>query len=240
MIAAGDIWKLAYQGWNREHRAPRIRLGRRYLPGRRGAYGRREGSAPLVEQARQLTAEDLTNCSIRSEPHTLGHGGQVALYRCPQCERRRRALYLVEPGVIQCRSCAGLHYASEYQGRALEADPARWDAALQAAIALPTTSRRRAATRERRLQRATRALAVDMARQTAWRQRYTRAWERYFADDRIWALRMELRLARMDLADARRARATARREELEAQIIDLRTRLADAKRQRQLLERQAA
>lgn len=103
----------------------------------RRPYGRRIGSAPLLEELR----EDLHAYSAREVPPWIARtvavpmprgGGVRWLAVCPRCARRVAHLYHL-PFVWQewdylCRVCWGLRYTSQYHGRRPEASTARLDA----------------------------------------------------------------------------------------------------------------
>ncbi len=82
----------------------------------------------VVEVKRHDGTRYFIRTALRSLPR---NGGRVRLWLCPYCQKPRRALYGWEPGgdytssarrcIWQCRSCAGLRYASEGDALVLHA-----------------------------------------------------------------------------------------------------------------------
>lgn len=223
-----DIWTFAWRRAERERHCSRVPFGRRMLPGRRGAYGRRRGSHALLEQARQATPEEMLAAGVIVEEQRLRSGGIVRWWRCQQCGMRRRALYQ-SVICIRCRECADLRYSSEYAGRRMEARANRWEAALTQTLA---AGPRRRTTHERRFARALTAMALDEARQTVWRKRYAAAWDVILAEEAIRCLRVHLRLLRFQVTEASQGDNTEACATLQRRMEGLRDEMEQARRKR--------
>lgn len=100
-----------------------------------GPYGRRQDSAPLIEDPGQGTSYTHLPASwfdgTRAIP--MPRGGYRYLASCPLCARWVKTLYLFDGG-WQCRHCAGLRYPSQYSGRRPEASPERLLALVESAL----------------------------------------------------------------------------------------------------------
>lgn len=123
----------------------------------RTAYGRSSWSAPTIEEMmRQLVvyrARALPDRIARRVAVPMPHGATRWFAICPCCGRRAASLYAFDfrmpvgwPAL--CRTCLGLRYRSQYQGRRPEAAPERLDA-LRASAARARAPRTQARREER-------------------------------------------------------------------------------------------
>jgi len=95
----------------------------RRSPQLRTAYGPRERRPYVDDHLTTLTARQCERQDFATRTVPMPNGGARELVRCPWCHDWRARLYL--SFVWGCRHCLGLRYRSQYEGRRLEADPAR-------------------------------------------------------------------------------------------------------------------